>query len=182
MRRLCLDSLRILAASRGEALLAEEQEHLKTCEACQKELAEQQRITWLLNDLGQAERAGLAPERLWQRIESDLEKPTLLTRLPLPLAAASRLAQEVLKPAVAAAWGVGIAGLLFGIWLAPRSPSAQADAPYGASSLVEGEVSLSAVYENSFNVEEDETQLPAEEGIGSDSSGSEEMQDAGGQP
>jgi len=185
MHRPCLDAPRILAASKGEALGADEQQHLEACARCQEGLAEVLRITVLLKNLGEAERGSLAPGRLWPGVEARLEAPGLTARLPLSLAGLSRLTQEVLRPSVAAAWAAGVVGLLFGIWLAPRSPSVEPEEPYNWSSLVEDRVSLSAVYESSFGGEasgvewEPEREAPAS---GDDSSGTGESRQDGGQP
>lgn len=155
MPRHCLDPRRVLAASHGESLREDEKEHLETCRTCGEELAEARRIAFLVRDLGLAERSSQAAPRLWHEVESRLDAPGLRAQMPLPLAGLSRLALEILNPRVATAWAVGLAGLLFGIWLAPRSPSTQAQEPYSWSNLVEDRISLSAVYESSFPVQGD---------------------------
>lgn len=162
MRGTCLEPSRFLAVCAGEDLQAEERQHLDGCVRCQEALAQTQRLAELLKELGQAERNSPATAALWHRIESRLDAPDSLSRLPLPLAGFSRLAEELFKPAVVAAWAVGIVGLLFGIWLAPRSPALQPDDSYPWSSLVEDRVSLSAVYESSFPGDSNAASSPAD--------------------
>lgn len=162
MHGTCFDPSRLLALCTGGDLQTEERQHLDGCVRCQEALAQTQELADLLKELGQAERSSHTAAALWHRVESRLDAPDSLSRLPLPLAGFSRLVEELFKPAVVAAWAVGIVGLLFGIWLAPRSPALQPDDSYPWSSLVENRVSLSAVYESSFPGDSNAVPSPSE--------------------
>ena len=182
MNRSCLDPQRLQSAAQGQALDAGDEKHLETCATCQEAVREARWLAQLLEGMGQTERDSTTTgAALWRDLEPRLESPGLLTRLPLSLAGLSRLAHEALKPAVAAAWAVGVVGLLLGIWLAPRSPASQPQEPYTWSSLVENPASLSALYEDSFDgsIPDDASIPPA---IGDDSSGAEPASGMGGPP
>ena len=103
-----------------------------------------------LTELGRAERAS-GPPPDWAEFTARLERPGLLDRAPLALAAAMRGAGAFLQPAAAGAIAAGLAGLALGTWLAlsfQRAPVTGVEAQlYEDSSLLDDEASaLAASY------------------------------------
>jgi hypothetical protein len=100
-----------------------------------------------LSELGRAERTS-EPAPDWAAFAARLERPGLLDRAPLGLAAAVRGAGAFLQPAAAGAVAATLAGLALGTWLAlsfSRGPATGADSQaYEDSSLFDDEASVLA--------------------------------------
>lgn len=103
-----------------------------------------------LSELGRAERTS-EPAPGWAELAARLERPGLLDRAPLGLAAAVRGAGAFLQPAAAGAAAATLAGLALGTWLAlsfSRPPATGVDSQvYEDSSLFDDQASaLAASY------------------------------------
>lgn len=114
-------------------------EHLESCPECVRALADLGVVCRALAELGSAERHA-APASLWTRVEARLDRPPLVARLPLGLAAACRQAGDLLQPAVAGTATAALAGLVLGTYLAidmqRGTSSAVASQPFEVSTLL----------------------------------------------
>ncbi len=94
--------------------------------------------------LGRAERDAASPPPAWSAFTARLERPPLISRLPLDLVVALRPLGELGRPAMAGALVAMCAGVAFGTLLAlsfDRGPTAVALAStsYAGSNLLDGE-------------------------------------------
>ena len=108
------------------------------------------RLGKALTELARAERRS-APAPDWADLAARLERPGILERAPIGLAAALRGAGALLQPAAAGAIAATLAGLVVGTWLGLAFRSGPASsveaAPYEISSLLDDEADgLAASY------------------------------------
>jgi hypothetical protein len=156
----------LLAAAEERASLPEIaawREHLESCPECLRALDDLRSLGLSLAELGRAERQA-APASLWTRVEARLDRPPLVARLPLGLAAACRQAGDFLRPAVAGTATAALAGLVLGTYLAidwqRGTPIAAASDPFEVSTLL-GE-SASGLAGSYLAAAEDDDVNPAE--------------------
>ena len=159
----CQEFERAQLAGRLEA--PESLAHFRRCEHCSFEFNHLKKLAGLLRDLGHGDSdAHAASAELWTTLVARLDAPRRRDTLPLPFAGVSRLAGALAKPAVAAAWATGIAGVLVGLWLGHASSGLESTASYAESNLIEeSETGVAATFATSFDdpIEDiDSTQSP----------------------
>ena len=138
----CPDFEVLLAAADGRLdpdRAAAWQAHFDRCPECRGQLEDVRALGAALAELARAERH-TAQAPAWANLAARLERPGVLDRLPLGIAAGLRQAGSLVQPAAAGGVAAVLAGLALGTWLAlgfyPAPSTSLAAAPYEVSSLL----------------------------------------------